>query len=65
MNRTDLPAVSVGQRNTDGRGGRPNILHLSQRPAEAEDGLCPILFVTTSLGSVALMFGVGAETLAG
>jgi hypothetical protein len=31
----------------------------------AQFRLCPILFVTTSLGSVALMFGVGAETLAG
>ena len=31
----------AGQRQPDGRGGRPNILHISQRPAEAEDRAVP------------------------
>jgi IS30 family transposase len=30
-----------GQRLPDGRGGRPNILHISERPAEAEDRAVP------------------------
>jgi IS30 family transposase len=31
----------AGQRLPDGRGSRPNILHISQRPAEAEDRAVP------------------------
>lgn len=31
----------AGMREPDGRGGRPNILHISQRPAEAADRAVP------------------------
>jgi IS30 family transposase len=31
----------AGQRMPDGRGSRPNILHISERPAEAEDRAVP------------------------
>jgi len=31
----------AGTREPDGRGGRPNILHISQRPAEAADRAVP------------------------